>query len=69
VKADVESRPCVQTPFTTKFPYKRGNPPLMENLFFEKPILNSPYEYPSRHWELDNDGLGVNDTPDMAMEG
>ncbi len=21
--------------------------------FFERPILNSPYEYPSRHWELD----------------
>lgn len=24
--------------------------------FFERPILNSPYEYPSRHWELDKDG-------------
>ena len=24
--------------------------------FFEKPILNSPYEYPSRHWELDEQG-------------
>ncbi len=24
--------------------------------FFERPILNSPYEYPSRHWELDEDG-------------
>src|SRR5690606_27246136 len=24
--------------------------------FFEEPILNSPYEYPSRHWELDKDG-------------
>ncbi|MBK5355438.1 DEAD/DEAH box helicase family protein [Pseudomonas sp. TH41] len=22
------------------------------NQFFEKPILNSPYEYPARHWEL-----------------
>jgi type III restriction enzyme len=22
------------------------------DLFFERPILNSPYEYPSRHWEL-----------------
>ena len=21
--------------------------------FFEQPILNSPYEYPDRHWELD----------------
>ncbi|MGH9436158.1 MAG: DEAD/DEAH box helicase family protein, partial [Terriglobia bacterium] len=28
----------------------------MGNQFFEKPILNSPYEYPSRHWELDKDG-------------
>lgn len=28
----------------------------MENQFFEQPILNSPYEYPSRHWELDKDG-------------
>ncbi len=26
------------------------------NLFFEKPILNSPYNYPSRHWELDEQG-------------
>jgi type III restriction enzyme len=24
--------------------------------FFEKPILNSPYAYPSRHWELDETG-------------
>ena len=28
----------------------------MTNQFFEKPILNSPYEIPSRHWELDGDG-------------
>ena len=28
----------------------------MENRFFEKPILNSPYEYPQRHWELDDQG-------------
>lgn len=28
----------------------------MKNLFFEKPVLNSPYEYPSRHWELDKEG-------------
>ena len=27
----------------------------MDNRFFEQPILNSPYEYPSRHWELDED--------------
>ena len=24
--------------------------------FFERPILNSPYECPSQHWELDADG-------------
>ena len=28
----------------------------MDNRFFENPILNSPYVYPSRHWELDRDG-------------
>jgi type III restriction enzyme len=28
--------------------------------FFEKPILNSPYEYPARHWELDDDGQPTN---------
>ena len=29
---------------------------IMENPFFNKPILNSPYKYPNRHWELDADG-------------
>ena len=24
--------------------------------FFDQPILNSPYEYPARHWELDLSG-------------
>ena len=28
----------------------------MDNSFFERPILNSPYAYPGRHWELDADG-------------
>ena len=27
----------------------------MSNVFFERPILNSPYEYPARHWELGED--------------
>jgi type III restriction enzyme len=27
-----------------------------QNPFFERPILNSPYAYPSRHWELEKDG-------------
>ena len=29
---------------------------IIMNPFFEKPILNSPYDYPSRHWELDPQG-------------
>ena len=28
----------------------------MNDRFFENPILNSPYRYPGRHWELDADG-------------
>ena len=28
----------------------------MDNRFFEQPILNSPYEYPRQHWELDDQG-------------
>jgi type III restriction enzyme len=28
----------------------------MSQDFFERPILNSPYEYPARHWELNEDG-------------
>lgn len=28
----------------------------MSNPFFDHPILNSPYECPQRHWELDPDG-------------
>ena len=28
----------------------------MSEHFFEKPILNSPYKYPGRHWQLDEDG-------------
>lgn len=28
----------------------------MSEQFFERPILNSPYNYPSRHWELDSTG-------------
>ena len=29
----------------------------MSQAFFERPILNSPYKYPGRHWKLDRDGL------------
>src|ERR1019366_3160240 len=28
----------------------------MSDAFFEKPILNSPYDRPQRHWELDEHG-------------
>ena len=28
----------------------------MNSQFFERPILNSPYDYPFRHWELDDQG-------------
>jgi len=28
----------------------------MSNPFFDQPILNSPYGYPARHWELDPQG-------------
>ncbi len=28
----------------------------MSDPFFERPILNSPYESPQRHWELDAQG-------------
>ncbi len=31
----------------------------MSQQFFEKPILNSPYAYPSHHWELDENGQPV----------
>src|SRR5687768_15264924 len=30
--------------------------PPMSNPFFDHPILNSPYECPQRHWELDASG-------------
>jgi type III restriction enzyme len=28
--------------------------------FFDRPILNSPYRYPGQHWELDGDGQPTN---------
>src|SRR5438034_858877 len=32
----------------------------MSESFFERPILNSPYSCPPRHWELDEDGQPTN---------
>ncbi len=28
----------------------------MTDSFFDRPILNSPYKYPARHWEIDDNG-------------
>jgi len=28
----------------------------MDNRFFEQPVLNSPYDHPIRHWELEQPG-------------
>ena len=36
----------------------------MTEHFFEKPILNSPYVFPARHWELDEDGQPTNQVID-----
>ena len=32
----------------------------MDESFFERPILNSPYALPARHWEIDADGQPTN---------
>ncbi len=32
----------------------------MTEQFFERPIINSPYDYPDRHWELDAGGQPTN---------
>ncbi len=40
----------------------------MDPKFFEQPILNSPYEYPSRHWELDASGQPTNKIRDKRRE-
>ena len=36
--------------------------------FFERPILNSPYEYPTRHWELDDNRQPTNRTIERRRE-
>ncbi len=40
----------------------------MSNPFFEQPILNSPYEYPHRHWELDATGQPTQRTMDRRRD-
>ena len=34
---------------------REAEPPMPDS-FFTQPIVNSPYEYPTRHWELDAEG-------------
>jgi type III restriction enzyme len=40
----------------------------MSNLFFERPILNSPYERPTRHWELDSQGQPTQNIGDFRRK-
>ena len=40
----------------------------MDELFFERPVLNSPYERPSRHWELDETGQPTQKTIDSRRQ-
>ena len=40
----------------------------MSEDFFERPILNSPYDYPGRHWELDADGQPTNQIIEKRRE-
>ena len=40
----------------------------MSERFFEDPILNSPYEQPNRHWELDKDGIPTQQVVEMRRE-
>jgi|GEM_PF-2082932 len=36
----------------------------MDNRYFEKPILNTPYTYASRHWEVDDQGQPTQKIPE-----
>jgi len=36
--------------------------------FFEKPILNSPYQFPATHWDLDSDGHPTNKILDFRRK-
>ena len=40
----------------------------MDRRFFDQPILNSPYEYPSQHWELDETGQPTNRVVDRRRQ-
>jgi type III restriction enzyme len=40
----------------------------MSNPFFDHPILNSPYDIPARHWELDDTGQPTQQTLDFRRK-
>jgi hypothetical protein len=44
---------------------RRPNGLRTQDIFFERPILNSPYAYPGQHWELDEDGQPTNHIADF----
>ena len=39
---------------------RQADPSETPDRFYERPILNSPYEYPGRHWELDEGNRPTN---------
>jgi type III restriction enzyme len=41
----------------------------MSSSFFDRPILNSPYDYPARHWELDETGQPRSTTSRDVKDG
>ena len=49
----VNANPCASS-------FALENAGNMAEDFFSQPILNSPYEYPGRHWELDKSGQPTN---------
>lgn len=40
----------------------------MSNPFFDRPILNSPYECPRQHWHLDDDGQPTQKVEDFRRK-
>jgi len=40
----------------------------MDSQFFDQPILNSPYDYPARYWELDETGQPTNQIIERRRE-
>jgi type III restriction enzyme len=45
--------------------YDTNDTQLMTANFFTQPILNSPYDYPGRHWELDETGQPTTEFKEM----